>query len=231
MKKINIIKKVLPIIFLSLLLLLLPLFKSNYSNEYFKCNYNLNTVTVTEPYNCEGDFLNKYKIVSDDNNEVITADRGSATECIAVIASLLDKLDKFFIVKSKISDISTCELSVADERIENLANIIKLKMLLLDSCEITYEEYDLLDGKLINLGKQKHVDDSVIKNIRRYYLRNAVKVDEQIKAQSRSDRAETCLNYKRENAISDCSIKGNKILGIESYIIDYTGVDVDSIVP
>ncbi len=52
MKKDNIMKKVLPIIFLLLLLFLIPLFKSNYSYEYF-CNYNLYKVNVEEPYNCE----------------------------------------------------------------------------------------------------------------------------------------------------------------------------------
>ena len=120
MKKINIIKHVLPIIFLSLLLFLIPLFKTNYSNEYY-CNYNLNDLVVTERYKCEDNFLNKYKIESGYTKDEITANGGNPQECINTINSLIDKLCYFYIAKSKISDISTCELSVAEEKIENLA--------------------------------------------------------------------------------------------------------------
>jgi len=217
MKKNFIIKKVLPVIFLLLLLLLIPLFKSNYDGEYF-CNYNLNNIIVETPYNCEGDFLNKYKLISGENNGVITANGGNKTECITTITSLLDKLSYFFMVKNQISDISTCELLVAEEKIENLANLIKLKLLSLDSCEITFEEYSILETKLDNLDTGYN---TVISDIRSYALRHALSESERDRKKDLKELADTCVTYDRDyvvnNNLTSCSVKGNNILGLLPY--------------
>lgn len=228
MKKMSLIKKVLPIIFLLLLLFLIPLFKSNYTNEYY-CNYEIDDVVVKEKYNCEGEFFNQYKTVSGDDNGVITANGGTATECIDIISSLLDKLGYFFIVKSQISDTSACELAVAQAQIESLVNLIKLKLLSIDSCQITYEQDDILQAKLTSLSNSVNVDSNVIADIRYYALRHSVKDGEESRLQQKIDRADLCLGYNREdvfqNNITDCSVKGDSILGLPDYSttpIEYT---------
>lgn len=235
MKKTSIIKKVLPIIFLLLLLFLIPLFKTNNSGEYF-CNYNLNNIIVEDIYDCEGDFFDKYKIVSGDNDGVITANGGTPTDCVNIISSLLDKLAHFFTVKSQIPDTSVCELAVAQEKIDNLANLIKFKLLSFDSCEISFEEGDVLQAKFKSISNNSHVDANVIADIRYYALRHSVKHDEESKLQTKIDRAESCLNYNRgdvfQNNISSCSVTGDNILDLAHYstVADYNlNINVDDL--
>ena len=225
MKKISIIKKVLPIIFLLLLLFLIPLFKIKHIDEYF-CNYNLKDVVVTAPYSCETSFLEKYRILSGDDNGVITASIGTPTECVNIIVSLLDKLEIFFTIRDQIPIESACEITVADEKIANLANLIKLKLLSIDSCEISYEEELILQAKFssiisnnTNIVTFNYKD--IITDIRYYSLRHAVKGDESTKNQAKLDRATTCLDYNRKNVIEDniteCSVKGDNTLGLSHY--------------
>jgi len=228
MKKISFIKKVLPIIFLLLLLFLIPLFKSNYNNEYF-CNYNLNNIIVEEPYNCEGDFLDKYRRYRA-NGGLITTNGGPATDCLDTITSLLNELDLFYRIKQQIPDTSVCELAVAQEKIENLTNLIKMKLLSMDSCEISYEQYLELEAQF-STRSHGNIDANVLADIKYYALKHAVKDGEEEKFQQKIDKADLCLGYNRENSPSDCSVKGDNILGLPHYSatpIEYT-LDVNDL--
>ena len=102
----------------------------------------------------------------------------------------------------------------------------ELKLLSIDSCEISYEEELILQAKFssiinnnTNIVTFNYKD--IISDIRYYSLRHAVKGDESTKNQAKIDRATTCLDYNRENVIDDniteCSVKGDNTLGLSHY--------------
>lgn len=208
MKKSTAIKSLLPISFLLLLLFLVPLFKDTI--EYY-CDYDLSKILAIPKVDCDGYFLDKYKAkVGNYSDEISSLDNSG--NCIDKIEELIDTLNVWISIKNETSDDLQCELSVINEKISTITDLIKLKLISKDKCDIGYHEDSVLEGILSKL-----TSDIIKEDIRRFKISYPVNPNERDKLNNIINRATTCANESYDSADGLCCIEGDQGLGISGY--------------
>jgi hypothetical protein len=213
-------KKSILIILLLVVLLLLPLLINDNIYE-FVCNYNLDDSQVTQPYSCENFFANAFNQVHGTSTVSVLNDPDLQAENYAmVVMNLIDKLDTCFTIKSVLPDSSYCEIDVVNEKIQELANLIKLTLVSLSN-SFSYQDYITINNKLQN----SNADHVVINDISTFLIEHAYESGVSYQFTERSARATHCKNqiYNDSTIYPECSIKGDNSLGLLSYANNYTG--------
>ena len=208
MKTSSAIKKLMPIIFLLLLLFLVPLFKDNI--EYF-CDYNLNDIMVQPQDDCDNFFLERYAEKSSGYSEIITAN-GDSADCIGKIDDLIIILNIWLSIKAEISDNSPCKMAVVNDKITNITDLIKLKLISREKCELEYNDDSLLEGSLSVI-----TDQSIINEIRQFKMPYPLDPTESSRLSSIVATATTCMDETYDTAGGECCINGNQNLSISGY--------------
>lgn len=205
MKKKSFMKNIILVLILLSVLLLLPLLKNNNIYEFVSGNYNLAKSLVSESYNCEAYFLDKFKQVKGRHHisvmDEIDTTTGNKSE---IVTKLLDLLDTFFLIKSGIPDTSNCDLDVASEKISNLTSLIKLTLVSIGS-ELNYSNYIKIKTSLDNL---QYVDNNIIIDIRNYLIQNPIDRTLLTTYETNMNTAEYCQDqdYKDTSIYPKCSI-------------------------
>ena len=208
MKTNRVIKKLLPIIFLLLLLFLVPLFKP--SIEYF-CDFNMNNISPSVKNNCERYFTDEYTNMGGNIDDIINAS-GNSDDCLSKITVLKDILNMWLQIRNQTPDDSECELAVINEKITSITDIIKLKLIMKDECDIGYNLESPYYGEISLI-----TDDSIKNNLLKYIISNPVDNSEKTKMEEIMELAGTCELQTLDTAPGECCIEGNDLYDISDY--------------
>ena len=218
MKKSNVIKQFLPIIFLLLLLFLVPLFKDTL--EYY-CNsddydYDVTIPLVTPKVICEESILAAITNIFPGGKNINTI--LSSNDCVSKIKDLVHVLNEVIKMRNNVPDDanSQCEKMVLNEKKRDIATLIEQTLILKEKCALGHNDDITINRYIYNIN-----DLEIRSHLSKFIIPNPVDLDKTTKLLEIEVKSSYCKNMTYDNATAldspECCITGNLDLDLLSY--------------